>query len=285
MHTHAMASLGVSPCVAGPRTLPLPVPFHARQANAARLARCSAASSSSDAPKADPFATREVYSDSDPLSKFMIRYFSGVMSKQLDNKPYDGTYEGFVELSREIMRGRTSKQQQETVAGVLGSLLPPQAPERFRRWFPLNRRNAEFNAWITTLGFTWLVGPSEVMEVEVEFEGRKETWRSGVKIEKCRYLENSGCVGMVSWVTGYDPYTHLCTHHTCLLGTNRQTGTPLPPSTHLHHLCISLSTLLHSFPAHCHQTCLPCCSLCSAPTCASSPPSASSPKRLGCRSP
>ena len=118
------------------------------------------------------------------------------MSKQLGDKPFDGTYDDFVELSREIMRGRNTKQQQEAVAGVLDSLLPPQSPERFKQWFPLSRRNAEFNAWITTLGFTWLVGPSELTEVEVEFNGEKETWRSGVKIKKCRYLENSGCVGM-----------------------------------------------------------------------------------------
>jgi hypothetical protein len=37
------------------------------------------------------------------------------------------------------MRGRNSKEQQETVAGVLAGLLPPQAPERFRQWFPLNK--------------------------------------------------------------------------------------------------------------------------------------------------
>ena len=86
------------------------------------------------------------------------------------------SYEGFVELSREIMRGRTTVQQQQAVDGVLSSLLPPQAPERFRAWFPLNRRNAEFNAWITTLGFGWLVGPSEVMEVDVAVRrGRERT--------------------------------------------------------------------------------------------------------------
>lgn len=144
----------------------------------------------------DPFATKEEYSDRDPISRFMISYFSKVMSKQLNDYPYDGTYEGFVELSRQIMRGRSTKEQQETVAGVLGGLLPPQSPERFRQWFPLNRRNAEFNAWITTLGFGWLVGPSELQKVDVEFEGRTETWNSGVHIKKCRYLENSGCVGM-----------------------------------------------------------------------------------------
>ena len=151
----------------------------------------------------DPFETKETYSDNDPISKFMIGYFSRVMSKQLDGHHYDGTYEGFVELSREIMRGRTSKEQQDTVAGVLSGLLPPQSPERFRKWFPLNRRNAEFNAWITTLGFGWLVGPSEVQEVEVEFKGKKEVWRSGVHIKKCRYLENSGCVGMCGRFCGF----------------------------------------------------------------------------------
>lgn len=144
----------------------------------------------------NPFETREEYSDSDPLSKFMIKYFSKVMSNQLNGVPYDGTYESFVALSREIMKGRNTKEQQETVAGVLGSLLPPQSPERFKKWFPLNKRNAEFNAWITTLGFAWLVGPAEQTDVEVEFEGEQQVWKSGVHIKKCRYLENSGCVGM-----------------------------------------------------------------------------------------
>ena len=40
------------------------------------------------------------------------------------------------------------------------------------------------------------MGKSELTDVEIEFEGRKEIWKSGVKIKKCRYLENSGCVGM-----------------------------------------------------------------------------------------
>jgi hypothetical protein len=121
-------------------------------------------------PKPDPFATKEVYSDADPISKFSIWYFSKVMSENLGNKPFDGTYDSFVELSREIMRGRTTKQQQETVASVLGNLLPPQSPQRFRQWFPLSRRTAEFNAWITTLGFTWLVRINEnILKLVVKF--------------------------------------------------------------------------------------------------------------------
>ena len=81
------------------------------------------------------------------------------------DKPYDGTWDGFVTLSREIMRGRSTREQQEVVAGVLSGLLPPQAPERFRRWFPPNKMNSEFNALLTVLGFAWLVGPSSLKEV------------------------------------------------------------------------------------------------------------------------
>ena len=56
--------------------------------------------------------------------------------------------------------------------------------------------SAETNASITAIFFKWLVGPLETKEVDVDFEGEKRTWRSGVQIKKCRYLEQSGCVGM-----------------------------------------------------------------------------------------
>lgn len=44
--------------------------------------------------------------------------------------------------------------------------------------------------------FAWLVGPMELEQDDVTFEGRQEQWRSKVQIKKCRYLEQSGCVGM-----------------------------------------------------------------------------------------
>ena len=52
------------------------------------------------------------------------------------------------------------------------------------------------NAAITQKFFAWLVGPLEVKEVDVQFNGKQQTWKSGVQITKCRYLEQSGCKGM-----------------------------------------------------------------------------------------
>lgn len=101
----------------------------------------------------DPFAVKEQYNDN-VFDRFMVNYFAKQMSKQLGGelcmqtssqiidlsieclfvctcKPfphllvgreYEQSYDGFVDLSREIMKGRNSKQQQQAVSGVLGVL-------------------------------------------------------------------------------------------------------------------------------------------------------------------
>ncbi|XP_061368429.1 beta-carotene isomerase D27, chloroplastic isoform X2 [Gastrolobium bilobum] len=101
-------------------------------------------------------------------------------------------YESFVDVSKRVMQRRSRIQQQQVVREVLLSMLPPGAPAQFRKLFPPTKWAAEFNAALTVPFFHWLVGPSEVVEVEVN--GVKQ--KSGVHIKKCRYLENSGCVGM-----------------------------------------------------------------------------------------
>lgn len=53
--------------------------------------------------------------------------------------PYEPGYEGFVELSKQIMSGRNSKQQQRAVLSVLDALMPPNAPTTFRTLFPFKQ--------------------------------------------------------------------------------------------------------------------------------------------------
>lgn len=113
-------------------------------------------------------------------------------ARKSEEKGGPGGYEGFVETSRKVMRGRTAEEQRAVVGRVLLSMLPPNGPATFRRLFPPTKWAAEANAAITVPFFQWLVGPAELKEVEVN--GVKQ--RSGVVIKKCRYLEASGCVGM-----------------------------------------------------------------------------------------
>ncbi|XP_022737300.1 beta-carotene isomerase D27, chloroplastic [Durio zibethinus] len=95
---------------------------------------------------------------------------------------FDYDYESFVEVSKRVMQGRSRLQQQQVVREVLLSMLPPGAPAQFRQLFPPTKWAEEFNAALTVPFFNWLVGPSEVVEVEVN--GKKQ--KSGVHIKKCR---------------------------------------------------------------------------------------------------
>mmetsp|Transcript_4642 Transcript_4642/g.13339 ORF Transcript_4642/g.13339 Transcript_4642/m.13339 type:complete len:319 (+) Transcript_4642:171-1127(+) len=117
------------------------------------------------------------------------RAYGRLAGWQSDKGWEDGptTYRGMIEVSRALMKGKTAEQQCEAVIAGF-----PQIPEWFRRLFPYSSWGAELNAAITPAFFSWLVGPME--RVEVEIDGRKQ--RSGVHIQRCRYLAESGCAGM-----------------------------------------------------------------------------------------
>lgn len=146
-----------------------------------------------------PMGQKTEYRDG-PFEKAFMSLFARKMEKfaaegsegKSKRSMWGWDYESFVDVSKRVMKGRSRKQQQEVVREVLLSMLPPDAPAQFRKLFPPTKWAAEFNATLTVPFFQWLVGPSEVIEVEVN--GVKQ--RSGVLIKKCRYLENSGCVGM-----------------------------------------------------------------------------------------
>lgn len=131
------------------------------------------------------------------IDKLFIALFSRKMAKALGEKHQGKGYDGFVNLSHHIMQGRNAQQQQELVAVVLKSLVPSPVLFLIRRLFSPNKWVCESNAWFATVLFEWLVGKSEVREVEVIGENNQPRHqKSGVYIQKCRYLEASGCVGM-----------------------------------------------------------------------------------------
>jgi hypothetical protein len=139
---------------------------------------------------------KETYNDN-LFDRLFIRLFSGKMAKALGRKTTRAGYDGFVDLSQQIMQGRNAKEQQAIVAVVLKSLVPAPVLTAIRTFFSPTQLVCELNAWFATILFEWLVGPCEVTEVTVAGAGghvRKQ--RSGVQIQKCRYLEQSGCVGM-----------------------------------------------------------------------------------------
>jgi hypothetical protein len=141
-------------------------------------------------------AEKTVYHDN-WIDRTFIRLFAYKMARAVgQGTPLKG-YDGFVHLSQQIMEGRNAQQQQATVAVVLQSLVPGPALWIIRTVTRPTQLVCELNAWFATQLFEWLVGPCEVRSVEVPIANNQlRPQRSGVHIQKCRYLEQSGCVGM-----------------------------------------------------------------------------------------
>ncbi|MEL6384561.1 MAG: beta-carotene isomerase domain-containing protein [Cyanobacteria bacterium J06626_18] len=137
-----------------------------------------------------------VYNDT-----FFDRVFIWLFSRKMANALGKGTrqqgYDGFVDLSLQIMQGRNAQEQQALVAVVLKSLVPAPVLWLIRTLFSPTQLVCELNAWFATVLFEWLVGPCEVIEVTVaDTNDNPRQQKSGVHIQKCRYLEQSRCVGM-----------------------------------------------------------------------------------------
>lgn len=105
-------------------------------------------------------------------------------------------YDGFVDLSRHIAAGRTPAEQRAFVMVVLRSVVPAPVRWAIRTLFSPTPLVCTLNAWFASRLFQWLVGPCQVTTVEVsQADGTVHRQASGVQIERCRYLEQSRCVG------------------------------------------------------------------------------------------
>ncbi|KAF8388145.1 hypothetical protein HHK36_026811 [Tetracentron sinense] len=80
----------------------------------------------------------------------------------------------------------------EAAAVVSRNFNPNKQRELIRTLLPQSKFTREYFAVFTTFFFAWLVGPCEVRESELD--GRRE--KNVVYIKKCRFLEESNCVGM-----------------------------------------------------------------------------------------
>jgi Beta-carotene isomerase D27-like, C-terminal len=139
---------------------------------------------------------QEAYHDN-LFDRLSIWLFSRKMANALGKGTTQSGYDGFVDLSQQIMQGRNATQQQELVSIVLRSLVPAPILKIIRMVFSPTQLVCELNAWFATILFDWLVGPCEVRAIEVmDPQGKPRSQRSEVYIKKCRYLEQSGCVGM-----------------------------------------------------------------------------------------
>lgn len=155
-------------------------------------------------PSVDPLGQPLVLYNDSPVDLAFIAIFRWVMSgvaRFQSPRPWWGpeAYDGMLEVSHAMQWKKSLQETEDQSMSVINGLLPESGRERFRTLLKPDKFGTEINAWITAAFFPFMVGKCDVEErtrEEVPGIPAGETWRNAVKIEKCRWLERSGCVGM-----------------------------------------------------------------------------------------
>ncbi|XP_020981393.2 beta-carotene isomerase D27, chloroplastic-like [Arachis duranensis] len=100
-------------------------------------------------------------------------------------------YESLVEAATAASQKFDPIQQRQLVIQALHTTLP-NFIFSFTKMLPPSKFTRQVFAAFTTLFFAWLIGPSQVRELEVN--GKRE--KSVVYFKKCRFLEETNCIGM-----------------------------------------------------------------------------------------
>nr|CAD1833219.1 unnamed protein product [Ananas comosus var. bracteatus] len=181
-----------------PAPLPLSYPPHHPLQRRDRLrrnprSRVACSPTRSEAVQSD--ATRKEY-EFGFVDEVIYRFFRKKMVEEVGWDSEKPGYDGLIEVVNRMMKGRSYGETEESAVRVIRSLFPPFLLVFFKRLIaPLFRGRiaSMMSARATVLSCQWLMGPCSVKAIELP-DG--STCSSGVFIEKCKYLEESKCVGL-----------------------------------------------------------------------------------------
>nr|GMD23662.1 beta-carotene isomerase D27, chloroplastic [Ipomoea batatas] len=137
------------------------------------------------------WGSKNVYHDT-WFDRLAINHLSQCVKAVTGVRSSKSGYDGLVEITRAVFHNFDSTQQQSLMIQALHKAIPNPILVLMRMVLPQSRFAREYCAAFTTIFFAWLVGPCQVKEAE--FNGRRE--KNVVHIEKCRFLEETNCVGM-----------------------------------------------------------------------------------------
>lgn len=135
--------------------------------------------------------------DSRPHNRLFMHLFRQAVVEGLGEDAPEPGFDGIITLTRRLSnRFADPRDTQILVRGILRSLFPQWLLPAFRVMFarPFPGFSNWLNANVTALSCQWLMGPSAV--TAVEFEDGRRVEGAGVKVERCRVLEQSGCASV-----------------------------------------------------------------------------------------
>lgn len=131
------------------------------------------------------------------LDDFFLNSFRNKLVKEVGWDSEKPGYDGLIELAKALMmNSRSNSQTQDAAVRILKSLFPPFLLELYKILIaPIDggKVAALMVARVTVLTCQWLMGTCTVNSVDLP-DGT--SCNSGVFVERCKYLEESKCVGV-----------------------------------------------------------------------------------------
>ncbi|XP_057422730.1 beta-carotene isomerase D27, chloroplastic isoform X1 [Lotus japonicus] len=159
--------------------------------------RVSFSSSSSSGSKTVEIAAPKIEYKPNVVDDLFLNLFRNKLVQEVGWDSKKPGYDGLIEVAnRLMMKGTTNSDTIEATVRILRSLFPPFLLELYKMLIaPLGggKIAAIMVARVTALTCQWLMGPCKVNSVDLP-DGT--SCSSGVYVERCKYLEESKCVGI-----------------------------------------------------------------------------------------
>ncbi|XP_059302700.1 beta-carotene isomerase D27, chloroplastic [Lycium ferocissimum] len=130
------------------------------------------------------------------FDKLFLSLFRNKMVQETGWDSEKPGYDGLIEVAHRLTLAQNNSQTRDASVRILRSLFPPLLLELYRMLVaPIasGKFAALMVARVTALSCQWLMGPCAVNSVDLP---NGSSLMSGVFVEKCKYLEESKCVGL-----------------------------------------------------------------------------------------
>lgn len=139
--------------------------------------------------------TNDLFESFGLLDRFLFSRFAESVAGEIQ-QPAAKSYFDLIEQINSMNREHPQSVVHEKGKRMLTKLFPPWLLPQYKWMFsgPFPNFSARMNTWVTHWTTNWLMGNSTVIDLQLGGSAGLTLKEQGLKIEKCKFLETSGCV-------------------------------------------------------------------------------------------
>lgn len=128
------------------------------------------------------------------LDRLLFQRFAWSVATEMNASRAAPSYNELIDSINQLAESRPASQVNDAGKNMLTRLFPAWLLKQYQWMFarPFPRFSAWMNAWVTKWTTQWLMGSSAVIDLPLPDGSLAK--QQGLKIEKCRFLETSGCL-------------------------------------------------------------------------------------------